>query len=91
MVDQNLHQTLQQASQQINEAQETILQAQGSNTQLLEQAEQQLKQAEQTLQQAQNQSGAEATDNSQFQQAYKELHDVRQQVQEGLQNINDVL
>ncbi|MFD1361056.1 hypothetical protein [Lentibacillus salinarum] len=40
MAHQNLHQQLQQASQQVNEAQESVRLAQGSDAQLLEQAEQ---------------------------------------------------
>jgi hypothetical protein len=33
----------------------------------------------------------EATQNPQFQQAFEDLHDTRQQVQEAQQNITDVL
>lgn len=91
MADQNIHEQLQQASQQIKEAQEAILQAQGYDREILEQAEQQLLQAEQGLQNTQTQAGTEATENAQFQQAYEKLHDTRQQVKEAQQNINDVL
>lgn len=91
MAEQNLHQILQQASQQINAAGEAVMQAQGSDPGLLEQAEQQLQQAETELQNAQSQAGTEATENAQFQQAYEQLHDLRQQVQEAQQNNNDVL
>ncbi|SFA84399.1 hypothetical protein SAMN04488072_102271 [Lentibacillus halodurans] len=87
---QNSHQQLQQASRQIHDAQESARLAQGSDAQLLEQAEQQLQQAEQQLKAAQ-QAGIEATENPQFQQAYAELHDTRQQIQEAQQNNNDVL
>lgn len=90
MEQQNLHEILQQASQQINEAQEAISQAQGSDANLLEEAEQQLNQAEQHLQSAQNESGTEATETPQFQQAYEQLHNTRQ-VQEAQQNNHDVL
>ncbi|WP_067724821.1 hypothetical protein [Oceanobacillus damuensis] len=88
---QDIHQRLQEASHQIKEAQEAIIRAQGHDRQLLEQAEQQLLQAEQALQATGEQAGSEATENSQFQQAYQKLHDTRQQVKEAQQNINDVL
>ncbi|GAA0614273.1 hypothetical protein GCM10009001_34430 [Virgibacillus siamensis] len=91
MSHQSLHEQLQQVSQHIEDAQETARQAQGSNQQLLSQADQLLKQAEQDLVHARNQAGAEATENAQFQQAYEQLHDTRQQVQEAQQNNNDVL
>lgn len=91
MVQQDLHQKLQQISHQIQDAQEVARLAQGSDPQLLEQAEQQLHQAEQELQNARRQAGTEATENPQFQQAYEQLHDTRQQVQEAQQNNNDVL
>lgn len=91
MVQKNLHQTLQQASQQIKQAQEAVIGAQGADLKQLEQAEQQLQQAEKDLQNAQNQAGNEITENAQFQQAFEELHDVRQQVKEAQQNNNDVL
>ncbi|MUK87951.1 hypothetical protein GMD78_06005 [Ornithinibacillus sp. L9] len=86
----NLHDQLQHASRQVKDAQAAVLQAKGSNPELLEQAEQQLQQAEQILEKAQ-QAGTEATENPQFQQAYEELHDIRQQVKEAQQNNNDVL
>nr|WP_306798652.1 hypothetical protein [Oceanobacillus saliphilus] len=86
-----MHEQLQHASQQIKEAQDAILRAQGYDRKLLEQAEQQLQEAEQALQHTQDQAGTEATENSQFQQAYQNLHDTRQQVKEAQQNINDVL
>ncbi|PAV28133.1 hypothetical protein CIL05_18685 [Virgibacillus profundi] len=91
MAQQNLHQQLQQASQQIHDAEENVRLAQGSDPNLLEQAEQELKKAEQVLENAQNQAGTEATENAQFQQAFQQLHDTRQQVQEAQQNNSDVL
>ncbi|MFD1851319.1 hypothetical protein [Oceanobacillus bengalensis] len=91
MVQQNIHEQLQQASQKIKDAQEKVLQAQGKDFQVLEQAEKQLRLAEEELQGVSSQAGTEATENSQFQQAFEELHDVRQQVTEAQQNINDVL
>lgn len=87
----NLHQRLQQASGQIKEAGQAVIQAQGSDDQLLELAQKQLQQAEQELKSAQNTAGTEATDNSQFQQAYEKLHDTRQQIQEIKKNNNNVL
>ncbi|WP_068675542.1 hypothetical protein [Oceanobacillus sp. Castelsardo] len=91
MAYENLHEELQRASVQVNAAQEAVIQAQGRDTQVLDQAEQQLKNAEQILRNLQSEAGTEATQNSQFQQAFEELHDVRQQVQEAQQNINDTL
>ncbi|MBU8790743.1 hypothetical protein [Oceanobacillus caeni] len=91
MAYENLHEELQRASALVNAAQEAVIQAQGQDMEVLEQAEQQLKSAEQTLRNLQRQAGTEATQNSQFQQAFEELHDVRQQVQEAQQNINDIL
>ncbi|WP_077330117.1 hypothetical protein [Virgibacillus siamensis] len=91
MTHQSLHAQLQQASRQIQEAQEAARQAQGSNEQLLNQAGQLLDQAQHDLEHAQNQAGTEATENAQFQQAYEQLHDTRQQVQEAQQNNRDVL
>lgn len=91
MAYQNLHDELQIASSQVNAAQEAVIQAQGQDAQMLEMAEQALNQAEQVLRGLQDQAGREATENAQFQQAFEELHDVRQQVQEAQQNINDIL
>ncbi len=91
MAYENLHEELQRASALVNAAQEAVIQAQGQDMEVLEQAEQQLKSAEQTLRNLQSQAGTEATQNAQFQQAFEELHDVRQQVQEAQQNINDIL
>ncbi|WP_164669325.1 hypothetical protein [Virgibacillus doumboii] len=91
MSHQSLHEQLQQASQHLHDAQEAARRAQGSDAQLLEQADQLLNQAEKDLQHARNQGGREATENAQFQQAYEQLHDTRQQVQEAQQNNNDVL
>lgn len=91
MVQQTLHQLLQQASKSIQEAQVTASEAQGSNEILLNQAVQLLLKGEQTLEKARHQGGTEATENSQFQQAYEQLHDTRQQLQEAQQNNNDVL
>lgn len=91
MVQQTLHQILQQASNSIKEAQATAREAQGSNGALLEQAVQLLLQGEKELENARNQAGTEATENPQFQQAYEQLHDTRQQLQEAQQNNNDVL
>ncbi|WP_246001165.1 hypothetical protein [Oceanobacillus piezotolerans] len=87
----NIHTELQQASREINEAQEAVLQAQGRDEHLLEQAEQKIKRAADVLQNIQEHGGLEITKNSQFQQAYEELHDVRQQVQEAQQNNHDIL
>jgi len=86
-----LHQQLQQISQQINAAQEDILRAQGSDLQLIEEAELKIQQAHEQLKMLQNQNGTKATENAQFQQAFEELHDVRQQIQEAQQNNNDIL
>jgi aspartyl/asparaginyl-tRNA synthetase len=87
----NLHEKLQQASRLLKEAQDAVIQAQGQDLQTLEQAENALNQAESELRSVQNQAGTEATENPQFQQAFESLHDIRQQVQEAQQNINDVL
>ncbi|MFD2043572.1 hypothetical protein ACFSTA_04195 [Ornithinibacillus salinisoli] len=87
----NLHQQLQQASKQIKDAQRAVLEAQGSDPELIHQANELLLQADEILQNASEQAGIEATENPQFQQAYEELHDIRQQVQEAHQNNNDVL
>jgi aspartyl/asparaginyl-tRNA synthetase len=87
----NLHEKLQQASRMLKEAQEAVIQAGGQDLQTLEQAENALNQVESELRAVQNQAGKEATENSQFQQAFESLHDIRQQVQEAQQNINDVL
>jgi aspartyl/asparaginyl-tRNA synthetase len=87
----NLHEKLQQASRMLKEAQEAVIQAGGQDLQILEQAENALNQVENELRHVQNQAGTEATQNSQFQQAFESLHDIRQQVQEAQQNINDVL
>ncbi|MBY7143143.1 hypothetical protein KFZ56_08745 [Virgibacillus sp. NKC19-3] len=91
MVQQDIHHQLQQVSKQLHEAQATARLAQGSDLSLLEQANQQLSQVERMLQHVQNQAGTEATENAQFQQAYEQLHDTRQQVQEAQQNNNDIL
>ncbi|RDW17357.1 hypothetical protein CWR48_14260 [Oceanobacillus arenosus] len=91
MAHDNLHSKLQQASQLIDEAKDNVRLAQGSDLGLLQQAEQQLQQVEQHLQDVKNESGSEATNNPQFQQAYEQLHDTRQQVQEAQQNNNEVL
>jgi histone-lysine N-methyltransferase MLL2 len=91
MTDGNVHQELVHASEQILAAKQAVLEAQGSDPQLLEQAQQQLIVAEQVLQIAQNKGGTVATENPQFQQAYEQLHDTRQQVQEATQNNNDIL
>ncbi|WP_047982267.1 hypothetical protein [Ornithinibacillus contaminans] len=91
MAQVNLHQKLQQASQLLQEAQQAVVQAAGQDMSLLEQAHQKLEQAERELRNVQNQAGTEATENAQFQQAFEELHDVRQQVQEAQQNSTDVL
>lgn len=91
MEQQNLHERLQQASGQIKEAEQAVLQAQGSDDQLLELAQKQLQQAEQLLRSAQNEAGTEATDNSQFQHAFEQLHDTRQQIQETKKNNNSIL
>lgn len=90
MVDQNLHQALEQASEQVKTAQESVIQAQGSDAQLLEHAEQQLKHAEHQLEQIQSQAGTEATENPQFQQAYEQLHNIRQQIQDVKHNFKEL-
>lgn len=72
-------------------AQQAVLDAQGSDAELLQQAFEQLQQAEQGLEQVQNEAGAVAIENPQFQQAYEQLHDTRQQVQEAQQNNDEVL
>ena|SRR5690625_2571342 len=87
----NLHQRLEHASEQIKEAGQAVIQAQGSDHQLVELAQKQLQQAEQELKNAQNTAGTEATDNSQFQHAYEQLHDTRQQIQEIKKNNNNIL
>ncbi|GGM28344.1 hypothetical protein GCM10011351_12820 [Paraliobacillus quinghaiensis] len=91
MAQANLHQELQRISDQIQAAQQAVLQAQGTDSNLLQQAHQQLQQAEDALESTRIQVGTEATDNPQFQQASEELHDIRQQVQEAQQNNSDVL
>jgi len=91
MEPQNMHQELQQVSSQIKEAQASVFQAQGSDARMLEQAELIIQEARQNLQMISKQNGTEATGNAQFQQAYEELHDIRQQIQEAQQNNNDVL
>ena len=90
MEKQELHDKLQLASKQIKEAQESIRLAQGSDLHLYNRAEEQLQHAESELESLKS-AGTEAIENSQFQQAYEQLHDTRQQVQEAQQNINDVL
>ncbi|GAA0493695.1 hypothetical protein GCM10008986_20210 [Salinibacillus aidingensis] len=90
MSQEHLHQKLQQASQQIDKAQEAVRLSQGTDPQLVEQAKQVLRQAEQELQNAQDQSGTEATENPQFQQAFEQLHDTRQHIQEVEQHSDDV-
>ncbi|MEC5424833.1 hypothetical protein QGM71_15205 [Virgibacillus sp. C22-A2] len=87
----NLHGKLQQISQHIAEAQEAVRLAQGSDPQLLLQAQEQLQQAEKELQQTKDLEGTAATENSQFQQAYEQLHDTRQDIQEAQQNNNGIL
>lgn len=86
----NMHEKLQQTSKMLKDAQASVLQAQGQNLQRLEQAEELLNQTENELRNLQNQAGTEATENSQFQQAFEDLHDIRQQVQEAQQNIHDI-
>lgn len=87
----NLHEKLQQASKMLKDAQQNIIQAQGQDLQLVEEAQSMLEQAENELRNLQHQAGREAIENPQFQQAFEELHDVRQQAQEAHQNINDAL
>lgn len=82
----NLQQKLDQASKQIKDAEECILIAQGSDTTSIQQAHQLLQQAEQLLESTQNSLGAEATENPQFQQAFEQLHNTRQQVTEAKEN-----
>lgn len=91
MTQNQLHQQLQQASQQIKSAESSVQMAQGSDPIELENAEQQLQQAEETLKFASAKGGREATENSQFQQAYEQLHDLRQQVQKAQQKNDDTL
>ncbi|GGH70745.1 hypothetical protein GCM10010978_05990 [Compostibacillus humi] len=91
MGNQNLHEQLQQASRNVKEAQEAVLQAQGQDLALIEVAQAKLEEAEQVLEQLQQQFGTEATENPQFQQAFESLHDTRQQAQEAQQNITDIL
>ncbi|MEN2767449.1 hypothetical protein [Ornithinibacillus xuwenensis] len=91
MAQVNLHQKLQQASQMLQDAQQAVMQAGGQDLNILEQAHQKLEQVERELKNTQNQAGTEATENPQFQQAFEDLHDIRQQVQEAQQNITDVL
>lgn len=90
MEDNMLHDTLQRASRQVKEAQEMVIRAQGADQHLLEQAERQLKEAELVLQQAQDQSGTETTENPQFQQAYEQLHHIRQQLQDVTHNFKEM-
>lgn len=87
----NLHEKLQQASRMLHEAQAAVIKAQGQDLSTLEEAQNMLEQVESELKNVQNQAGTEATENPQFQQAFEELHDIRQQVQEAQQNITDVL
>ncbi|GGA81193.1 hypothetical protein [Ornithinibacillus halotolerans] len=86
----NLHEKLQEASRMLKEAQGAVIQAQGRDLEPLGQAEQTLIQVERELQNLQHQAGREAIENAQFQQAFESLHDIRQQVQEAQQNINDI-
>ncbi|WP_077622928.1 hypothetical protein [Sediminibacillus massiliensis] len=86
MSNQNLHEQLQQISRHLQEAQSSILEARGTDPELMAQAHEQLQRVEQELQDTQHQSGKEATENSQFQQAYEQLHDTRQQMQQLKQN-----
>ncbi|MGM8212266.1 hypothetical protein ACLIBH_05640 [Virgibacillus sp. W0430] len=88
---QDVHNQLQQASQQIKSAQGAVLQAQGSDEGVLNQADEQLQQAEHVLRRIQEDAGWDITKNAQFQQAFEQLHDVRQQVQEAQQNLSDIL
>lgn len=82
MQQETLHELLQQASNRIQEAQEAFREAQGSNETFFEQAVRLLTEGEQVLKNAQQQAGTEATENPQFQQAYEQLHDTRQQLQD---------
>ncbi|SET94124.1 hypothetical protein SAMN05421676_1139 [Salinibacillus kushneri] len=90
MAEENLHQQLQQVSKQIDKAEEAVRLSQGTDFQLVQQAKQQLKHAEQNLQNAQDQSGTEATENPQFQQAFEQIHNTRQHIQEVEQHSDDV-
>lgn len=87
----NLHEKLQMTSKMLKDAQQAVIQAQGRDLDTLEQAEAMLNQAEHELRSLQHQAGKEAIENAQFQQAFENLHDIRQQVQEAQQNINDIL
>ncbi|WP_047986015.1 hypothetical protein [Ornithinibacillus californiensis] len=91
MAQVNMHEKLQQASKMLKEAQQAVIQAQGQDIQTVERAHELLNQAESELQNLQNQAGREAIENSQFQQAFESLHDIRQQAQEAAQNIRDEL
>ena len=81
MTNQHIHQKLQQASQIIQEAVQTYMEAQGQDPQLMQQTLDQLKQAENQLESVQQEGGKEATDNPQFQQAYEQLHDMRERIE----------
>ncbi|MRG87139.1 hypothetical protein [Salinibacillus xinjiangensis] len=89
MSNQNLHEMLQQASHQIQEANETLIDAQGEDPELIQQAQQQLERVEQELHTAQQQAGQEATENPQFQQAFEQLHNTRQHIQDLRHNNKD--
>lgn len=86
-----LHDELQRVSRQIKAAQEDILIAQGSNAKIIEQAEMKIQEVRDKLQLLQEKNGREAINHPQFQHAFEELHDVRQQIQEAQQNMNDLL
>ncbi|MBB6452714.1 histone-lysine N-methyltransferase MLL2 [Salirhabdus euzebyi] len=88
-MEQNLHEQLQLVSHQIQDAQQTVIDSQGSNAQQLENALDQLQQVEKQLQLAKDQAGTEATENPQFQQAYEQLHNIRQQIAEMKQDDNE--
>jgi hypothetical protein len=89
MGSEKLQQTLDQVSQQIQDAQESVILA--TDPKLFDQAWQMLEEAEQELQKAREMAGTDATENPQFQQAYEQIHNIRQRMQEIERNNNDVL
>jgi len=86
VLEPNFQQRLDVASKQIKDAGEFVFVAQGSDAKSIQQAHQLLQQAEQQLDSTQSLYGVEVTENSQFQQAFEQLHDMRQQVTEAKAN-----
>jgi len=83
MAEQNPHEQLQLATEQMQQSMEMIQDAKdaaGKDKQPFENAVSQLKQAEDTLELASDQFGQEVLENPQFQQTMEQIHNLRQQL-----------